>query len=67
MDKDGVPDILEVAKHGLDADIKNRELDLKEKELDQNAKQHKDKIEVEKEKVKVAGMKATKPDSKVGS
>ena len=66
MDKDGVPDILEVAKHGLDADIKNRELDLREKELDQNAKQHKDKIAVEKEKVKVAGMKATKPDSKVG-
>lgn len=65
MDKDGVPDVLEVAKYGLEADIRNRELDLKEKQLDQEDRQHKDKIEVEKAKVKAATIKATKPNSKV--
>ena len=39
MDKDGEPDILEVAKHGLDAQIKLRQQALEENKFNHQLKQ----------------------------
>lgn len=39
MDKDGVPDVLEVAKHGIDANIKLRHQALEENKFDHQQKQ----------------------------
>lgn len=64
MDKDGTPDVLEVAKFGVDADIRQKELYLKEKELNMKDKQHADKMAIEKEKAKNDRIKANKPSSK---
>lgn len=62
LDKDGVPDILEVLKYGRDAEVKSRELDLKDKDLELKDRQHKEKMEVEKSKVSM--MKAKNVSSK---
>lgn len=51
LDKDGIPDVLEVYKAGVDADVRQRELDLKEKDMELKDKQHKEKMSVEKDKV----------------
>lgn len=53
MDKDGTPDVLEVAKFGVDADIKARDLDLKERKMEQDYELGKEKNEREKEKNKI--------------
>lgn len=50
LDKDGTPDVLEVAKFGVDAKIKSRELDIKEKALEQDRVVAENKNEREKEK-----------------
>lgn len=51
-DGDGVNDFLEVAKHGLNADIKRSEIQLKRDELEHKKNIDKEKISVEKMKIK---------------
>lgn len=51
LDNDGVPDILEIYKSGIDADIKAKELDLKNKDIDLKNQQHIEKMKVEREKI----------------
>lgn len=48
LDKDGMPDVLEVAKHGVDTEIKQRKQDLEEKKFQQSKKEHSDKMKVAK-------------------
>lgn len=52
LDKDGMPDVLEVAKFDLDANIKQRKQDLDEKKLEQQKKEHEDKKALEEKKIK---------------
>ena len=52
LDKDGMPDVLEVAKFNVDADIKQRKQDLDEKKLEQQKKEHEDKKALEEKKIK---------------
>ena len=52
LDKDGMPDVLEVAKFNVDADIKQRKQDLDEKKLEQQKKEHDDKKALEEKKIK---------------
>ena len=58
MDKDGTPDVLEVAKYGLDADIKMRKADLDEAKLQhqmnkdaKQAEQTDEKLSIDKKKL----------------
>lgn len=51
MDRDGTPDVLEVAKFGVDAQIKQRQLDLDERALDQKTDHDTEKLEVERAKI----------------
>lgn len=53
LDKDGVPDVLEVYKAGIDADIKMRKQDLEEKKFEDGKKVHKDRMEREDKKIKL--------------
>ena len=46
-----MPDVLEVAKHGVDAEIKMRKQDLEEKKFEQQKKEHDDKQKMEKMKM----------------
>ena len=59
LDNDGVPDILEVAKFGVDAQIKQRKQDLDEKKFDHQIKQDDTKNKLEKEKLAVTKAKST--------
>ena len=52
LDKDGMPDVLEVAKFNVDADIKQRKQDLDEKKLEQQKKEHDDNKALEEKKIK---------------
>lgn len=52
LDNDGVPDVLEIYKAGVNAEVKMRELDIKEKSLEQANKQHEEKMQMEKDKMK---------------
>ena len=52
LDKDGMPDVLEVAKFDLDANIKQRKQDLDEKKLEQQKKEHDDNKALEEKKIK---------------
>ena len=52
LDKDGMPDVLEVAKFDLDANIKQRKQDLDEKKLEQQKKEHEDNKALEEKKIK---------------
>ena len=52
LDKDGMPDVLEVAKFNVDADIKQRKQDLDEKKLEQQKKEHEDNKALEEKKIK---------------
>lgn len=51
MDNDGTPDILEVAKHGLNAEIQNRKVDLDEEKFAHQKEVDKEKIKLEKRKL----------------
>jgi hypothetical protein len=53
MDQDTVPDVLEVAKYGVDAEIRQREQSLKEE-------QFRHQKNVDKEKLKIEDKKASK-------
>lgn len=50
-DGDGELDVLEVAKHGVDADIKKRKQDLDESKFAQSVKEHDDKVKLENKKL----------------
>lgn len=50
-DEDGVPDVLEVAKHGLNAEIQNRKLSLDENKFAHQQKIDDEKIKIEKKKL----------------
>lgn len=52
IDKDGVPDILEVYKAGIDTEIKQAKINLEKAKLEQQKIEHKDKIDLEKQKAK---------------
>ena len=52
LDKDGMPDVLEVAKFNVDAEIKQRKQDLDEKKLEQQKKEHEDNKALEEKKIK---------------
>ena len=52
IDRDGKPDILEIAQHGLDAEIQQRKQDLDEKKFDHQKKLDLEKIKLQKEKEK---------------
>lgn len=51
-DNDGIPDVLEVAKHGLNADIQNRKLSLEEDKLRHKKEYDKKKLDMENKKIK---------------
>lgn len=51
MDNDGTPDVLELAKHGVDTDIKNRKQTLEELKFQQKTKHDEEKLKLEKEKI----------------
>jgi len=57
IDNDGVPDVLEVYKAGIDADLKGRKQDLDENKFEEDKKQNKEKNAIEKEKIKIAKSK----------
>lgn len=57
LDKDGKPDVLEIYKAGVDADIKQRKQDLDESKFEEMKKQHKDRMEAEDKKMKLQAMK----------
>lgn len=57
LDKDGTPDVLEVYKAGVDANIKQAKLDLDKAKLEQQKKEHSDNVELENKKIKTQAMK----------
>ncbi len=59
LDKDRMPDVLEVAKFNVDADIKARKQDLDERKLEQQKKEHEDKKVLEEKKIKAQTVKKT--------
>lgn len=50
-DNDGTPDVMEVAKFGVDAEIKTRKQNLDEQEFEFKKKEHQDKMDLEKKKL----------------
>lgn len=52
LDKDGMPDVLEIYKAGVDAQIKQRKQELDESKLEQQKKEHEDKTKLEERKIK---------------
>ena len=52
LDKDGIPDILEIYKAGNEANIKQQMIDLQEAKLEEQKKQHEDKMKLEEKKLK---------------
>lgn len=48
MNKNGVPDVLELAKYGVDTDIKQRKMDLEEKKFKHSKEMDKAKLDAEK-------------------
>ena len=60
LDKDGVPDVLEVAKNGVDAVIKVRQQDLAEAEFSHQKEQDVVNNELAKEELKIKSKQANK-------
>ena len=58
LDKDGTPDVLEVAKFGVDAEIKQRNLELQEAKLEQQKKEHEDNLKRQDRKLDIDNKKA---------
>lgn len=57
LDKDGMPDVLEVYKVGKDAEIKQQKIDLDKEKLEQQKLEHQDKVELENKKIKTQQLK----------
>ena len=51
LDKDGEPDVLEVARKGMEAQVKMRKQDLNEQEFEHQKKIDREKLELEKKKL----------------
>jgi len=51
LDKDGEPDVMEVARKGMEAQIKMRKQDLNEQEFEHQKQVDRQKLEIEKKKV----------------
>jgi len=51
LDNDGTPDVLEIARHGLDADVKQRKIKLDEEKFKHQKLVDKEKIKIEKRKL----------------
>jgi hypothetical protein len=60
MDGDGIPDVQEVFRDGVDADIKMRKQALDENKFEEDKKQNKETNAIAKEKIKVDKEKAKK-------
>lgn len=60
LDKDGEPDVLELYKEGLDADIKQRKQDLEEAKFEHSKLQDAEKNAIDKEKNNIAKRNAAK-------
>lgn len=58
LDKDGTPDVLEVAKFGVDAEIKQRNIELQEAKLEQQKKEHEDNLRQQDKKLQIEEKKA---------
>lgn len=58
LDKDGTPDVLEVFKAGVDAEIKQKEIELRQEELNQRKEEFKDKSRKEDRKLDIEERKA---------
>lgn len=58
LDKDGTPDVLEVAKFGVDAEIKQRNIELQEAKLEQQKKEHEDNLKRQDRKLDIDNKKA---------
>ena len=58
LDKDGTPDVLEVAKFGIDAEIKQRNIELQEAKLEQQKKEHEDNLKRQDRKLDIDNKKA---------
>jgi hypothetical protein len=63
-DDDGVPDVLEVAKFGVDADIKRTKLQQDQEKLNLDKDKFQHQKGVDKEKLEIDRKKANKPTSK---
>ena len=59
-DNDGVNDFLEIAKHGLNAEIQKSKLELEKQKLDAKKKYDTQKLELEKRKLSQQQQKSTK-------
>lgn len=57
LDKDGTPDVLEVAQHGLDVNIKGRKQTLDENKFTHQQKMDKEKVRLEEEKIAASKIK----------
>ena len=51
IDKDGVPDVLEIYKAGVDTELRTRKLDIEEARLEESKKQHEDRMKLENKKM----------------
>lgn len=51
VDEDGTPDILEVAKHGVDAEIKRRKQKLDEDKFEEERETNREKLKLEQKKI----------------
>lgn len=67
LDKDGVPDVLEVAKFGVDANIKQSKIDLEREKLAHAKEQDKIKNKQEDEKIAVNKAKANQIKSRAST
>lgn len=62
-DGDGTPDVLEVAKFGVDADIKRKQLEQADRKLDLDEDKFTHQQKVDDEKLRIENKKANKPSS----
>lgn len=64
LDQDGTPDVLEVAKFGVEADIKRRKQELDEEKFQEEKKQNKERNKIDKEKNSIAKAKSNQAKSR---
>lgn len=67
LDKDGMPDVMEVYKAGMDAEIKQRKLALDEQKFGHQKEKDKQEIELKKEKNKIDKAKANQAKKSVNN
>ena len=60
MDKDGVPDVLEIYKASTDTNIKQQKIDLDKEKLNQQKKEHTDNINIKEKELKIKAKESKK-------